>query len=427
MDNNAAQANSIPAYPREIYEPVLATSMELDEFMRQDFTISYFDLEGDHEVHACYGDIKKTIDALMDYTSMLDTIREQWKLEGYHRAMYEYHSDILRKFAGKLQAAIGYDYAATLEKCRKKQMRKTKDDDIGADGISLAARHRRAPDKKGTEGGKASNLKHSGDREFSDGDTKEADPSKDDSENREFPHNGAERAGNAPPETERHDASGSGSASLNPPTTETAPPSGTNGAPSPPEYSYKVSLGQLEGGTPMERNELRAALEGHLDTLKRNLAVVSLDELKTKYRKPFEELQHNISTTATAYVKQATLEGLRIRSDFLDEALPIIQSTIDQSGLLHQISEAAFRKQDIDEFDRLALELKGQIDQALVPFHHKHTRLYMEKTPPGIQPKAAEFYNEATGCIWRDGAWTPMKVDSTAVLLPIQDIPKKAA
>lgn len=427
MDNNAPQTNSTPEYPREIYEPVLATSIELEEYMRKELTISYFDLEGDHEVHACYGDIKKTIDALMDYTSMLDTICGQWKLEGYHRAMYEYHSDVLRKFAGRLQTAIGYDYAATLEKCRKKQKRKEKDDDIGADGISLAARRRKAPDKKGAEGGKASNLKHSGSGEVPYGDAKEAIPGEDEPENRKPPHNGDERAGNTPPEIERHNASGSGSASLNPPTMETAPPSGTKGAPSPPEYSYKVSLAQLEGGTPMERNELRAALEGHLDTLKRNLAVVSLEELKTKYRKPFEELQHNISTTATAYVKQATLEGLRIRSDFLDEALPIIQSTIDQSGLLHQISEAAFRKQDIDEFDRLALELKGQIDQALVPFHHKHTRLYMEKTPPGIQPKAAEFYNEATGCIWRDGAWTPMKVGSTAVLLPIQDIPKKAA
>ena len=55
----------------------------------------------------------------------------------------------------------------------------------------------------------------------------------------------------------------------------------------------------------MDKNELRTVLEGHLDTLKRNLAVVSLEELKTKYRKPFEELQHNISATATAYVKQA--------------------------------------------------------------------------------------------------------------------------
>ena len=30
----------------------------------------------------------------------------------------------------------------------------------------------------------------------------------------------------------------------------------------------------------MEKNELRTTLEAHLDTLKRNLAVVSLEELK---------------------------------------------------------------------------------------------------------------------------------------------------
>lgn len=157
MDNNTAQTNITPEYPRDIYEPVLTTSMELDEFMRKEFTISYFDLDGDHEVHTCYGDVKMTIDALMDYTSMLDTVCAQWKLEGYHRALYEYHSDALRKFAGKLQTAIGYDYAATLEKCRKKQKRQEKDDDIGADGISLAARCRRAPDMKA--GNKDSNRR----------------------------------------------------------------------------------------------------------------------------------------------------------------------------------------------------------------------------------------------------------------------------
>ena len=78
MDNNTAQAGSAPEYPREIYEPVLATSMELDEYLRQEFTINYFDLDGDHEVHTCYGDIKKTIDALMDYTNILDTVCVEW-------------------------------------------------------------------------------------------------------------------------------------------------------------------------------------------------------------------------------------------------------------------------------------------------------------------------------------------------------------
>ena len=367
MENNAAQTNSTPEYPREIYEPVLATSMELDEFLRKEFTINYFDLDGDHEVHTCYGDIKMTIDALMDYTSMLDTICEEWKLEGYHRAVYQYHSDMLRKFSGKLQAALGYDYAATLEKCRKKQNRKRKDrdEDIGADGITLAARRSRHSDKKDAENEEAADKEDSEIGESSDGDS--VDP------------------------------------------------------------SYQIALQILEGGTPMDKNELRTALEGHLDTLKRNLAAVSLEVLKTKYKKPFDELRHNIRTTATAYVKQVTLEGVRIHQNFQKEARAIIQDTIDQSGLLRQITEAAFQRQDMDEIDRLVLDLKLRINLALDPFYERHLRLYMKKTPPGIQPPPAEFYNEATGCIWRNGAWVPMEVGRDAVLLPVLNIPKAAA
>ena len=163
MDNNTAQAGSAPEYPREIYEPVLATSMELDEFLRKEFTVKYFDLDGDHIIHTCYGDIKKTIDALMDYTNILDTVCGQWKLEGYHRAVYQCHSDMLRKFAGKLQSAIGYDYAATLEKCRKKQnqKRKNRDEDIGADGITLAARRSSHSDKKDAENEEAADKEDS--------------------------------------------------------------------------------------------------------------------------------------------------------------------------------------------------------------------------------------------------------------------------
>nr|WP_296438033.1 hypothetical protein [uncultured Acetatifactor sp.] len=389
MENNAAQTNSTPEYPREIYEPVLATSMELDEFLRKEFTINYFDLDGDHEVHTCYGDIKMTIDALMDYTNLLDTICEQWKLEGYHRAVYQYHSDMLRKFSGKLQAALGYDYAATLEKCRKKQnrKRKDKDEDIGADGITLAARRGRHSDKKDAENEEATDKE--------DADNEEA-ANKEDADNEEA--------------ADKKNAYN-----------EESSDSGIEGP------SYQITLQILEGGTPMDKNELRTALEGHLDTLKRNLAAVSLEVLKTKYKKPFDELRHNIRTTATAYVKQVTLEGVRIHQDFQEEARAIIQDTIDQSGLLRQITEAAFQRQDMDEIDRLVLDLKLRINLALDPFYERHLRLYMKKTPPGIQPPPAEFYNEATGCIWRNGAWVPMEVGRDAVLLPVLNIPKAAA
>lgn len=390
MVNENIPTGTEPEYLRETYESVLSPSVELDSYLKQELTVSYFNTDGDHEMQTCYGDLKLTVDALIDYTHMLDTVCKQWNLKGFHRASYEYHADRLRKFAEKLQTAIGYDYAATLEKCRKKQ-KKQRNDDIGEDGITLLARHRKATTKETPREIESPDVSSEGN-----------DPSV------------AEEGTASPVEDTPHSAG-------------EEIPSPTENAADSKDDDFKLDIKKLEGGTPMEKNELRTALEGHLDTLKRNLAVVSLEELKTKYKKPFEELQHNISITATAYVKQVTLENLRIRADLLEEAQPLIQTAIDQSGLLKEISAAAFRKQDISEFDKLALDLKNQINLALEPFYNRHLRLYVEKTPPGTPPKAAEFYNEATGCIWRDGAWTPMKISNNFVLLPVQDIPRAAA
>ncbi len=177
----------------------------------------------------------------------------------------------------------------------------------------------------------------------------------------------------------------------------------------------------------MENTELRKALEEYLDLLKRNLAVASLETLKTKYKKPFDELRHNISSTATAYVKQIAFENIRIRADFMDEAQPLIQSTVDQSGILKQISSAAFKRQDIAEIDQLALALKEQIHQALIPFYDRHICLYLDDECFGNPPKAPKFYNVASGCMWKDDTWAPAEVEKGVILLPAQDMPKTAA
>ena len=177
----------------------------------------------------------------------------------------------------------------------------------------------------------------------------------------------------------------------------------------------------------MESTELRKALEEYLDLLKRNLAVASLETLKTKYKKPFDELRHNISSTATAYVKQIAFENIRIRADFMDEAQPLIQSTVDQSGILKQISSAAFKRQDIAEIDQLTLALKEQIHQALIPFYDRHICLYLDDECFGNPPKAPKFYNVASGCMWKDDTWAPADVENGVILLPAQDMPKTAA
>lgn len=48
-----------------------------------------------------------------------------------------------------------------------------------------------------------------------------------------------------------------------------------------------------------KEKKLREDLEFHLDTLRRNLEVVSMEDLKAKYAKPFKDLKDNICKTAT--------------------------------------------------------------------------------------------------------------------------------
>ena len=372
MDHHEAPASSdMPELPQKIYEPVFAHHMEMEEYLKQELALSYVDLDGSHELKTCHGDILKIINALMDYTRMLNLVCGQWKLTGFRKATYEYQAGKLREIAEKFQTAIGYDYAAAMEKCRKKQAKKQRSDDVGEEALTLTVRKRQKTSEKDTEEGKTEQ-----------------------------------------PESQ---------------TAESSSPYPSEEIPAPREEQFKKTLFYRTGGIHMTSIESRKALEGHLDLLKRNLAVTSLEVLKTKYKKPFDELRHKVSAAAAAYVKQVTLETIRIRADFMDEAQPLIQGTIDRSGILKQISAAAFERQDLAEIDQLALALKEQIHQALLPFYDRHVRLYLDEECFGDPPKAPKFYNEATGCIWKENAWVPMEPDPKALLLPVQDKPKTAA
>ena len=126
--------------------------MEVEEYLKQELTLSYVDLDVSHELQTCYGDILKTINALMDYTRMLDLVCEQWRLTGFHKATYEYQAGKLREIAEKFQTAIGYDYHAAVEKCRKKRAKKSCSDDVGEDALTLTVhRQQKAAEKKAEE------------------------------------------------------------------------------------------------------------------------------------------------------------------------------------------------------------------------------------------------------------------------------------
>ena len=158
---------------------------------------------------------------------------------------------------------------------------------------------------------------------------------------------------------------------------------------------------------PPEVFALRSELEKQLRTLKNNRDKVPLEILKTKYKSGYDELCKNISLTATKYTKQVILYGICIHRDYLDEAILIINSAIEESGLLRALSLAAFCKQDITEFTDLTLDLRKAIMEKLEIFYQNNTGLYITRNQSGI---SSDLYCFANNSVLRDGKWVPFDI-----------------
>lgn len=166
--------------------------------------------------------------------------------------------------------------------------------------------------------------------------------------------------------------------------------------------------------TDQETALLREELAKLLTTLKHNREKVLLEVLKTKYRKGYTGLCADIKCKASDYAAKVALRGIRIHKDYLDEAVPIVNGTIERSGTLKQLSRAAFSHQDITEFESLALTLRQKILTDLEPFYAKHLGLYITQEcleNPDIPPM---IYCSASHCIWQDGKWVPLELLDTA-------------
>lgn len=154
---------------------------------------------------------------------------------------------------------------------------------------------------------------------------------------------------------------------------------------------------------------LREELAKLLSTLKHNREKVSLDVLRTKYKKGYDTLCAGIRRSASDYARQTALCGIRIHRDYLDEAVSIVNGTIARSGILKQLSRAAFSHQDIAEFESLALTLRQKILADLESLYAKHLGLYITQEcleNPDIPPM---IYCQVNHCIWQDGKWIPLE------------------
>ena len=145
-------ASSKPAplkgdHRREVFEPILSRTIEMDKFTAE-VILRYRDLDGEHEIRTCPGDIYKIVNVFMDYARLLELVNDEWDLDPYRRAVNEVTAYKLRSIARKYQEAIGYDYKAAMAKCEAKRKKQCTDDDVGGDALELAAKRGRRPPKK---------------------------------------------------------------------------------------------------------------------------------------------------------------------------------------------------------------------------------------------------------------------------------------
>ena len=78
----------LPELPQEAFRPMIAQSVQLEQFLGEELIFCFRDLDGVHTFTTCYGDIYKTVNALRDYVRLLESVCDQWELTGFHRATY---------------------------------------------------------------------------------------------------------------------------------------------------------------------------------------------------------------------------------------------------------------------------------------------------------------------------------------------------
>lgn len=60
--------NRLPELPREAFRPMIAQSVQLEQFLGEELTFCFRDLDGAHTFTTCYGDIYKTVNSRPEAT-----------------------------------------------------------------------------------------------------------------------------------------------------------------------------------------------------------------------------------------------------------------------------------------------------------------------------------------------------------------------
>lgn len=155
------EKNKKSLFSAENFEKAMTETVEMTEIdgVEEDAVLCFTDIgkygipASEKNVQTCYGDLYVVVNALRDYSSLLERVIREWNLTGYQAAYYEMHATRCRKIAGKYAAAIGYDYDKALERCQKRRAKGERAGDFGVDGLEALVRRSSSPPPSGKKDG----------------------------------------------------------------------------------------------------------------------------------------------------------------------------------------------------------------------------------------------------------------------------------
>lgn len=142
-----------------------------------------------------------------------------------------------------------------------------------------------------------------------------------------------------------------------------------------------------------------------LATLKKNRDHVPLEELHTRYKKPYDALCQEIKSACSDYLTAVCFHDFRCNKRFWEECLAVILQAKEDSRIMPQISRALFQRQSMTEVKELSEKLRNAYQEALAPFFEKYICLLLSPECFDEPPAIPLIFNEATGCIYENGAW----------------------
>lgn len=155
-------------------------------------------------------------------------------------------------------------------------------------------------------------------------------------------------------------------------------------------------------GQPAGLEEMEGSLLTLLSKLRANREKVPLEILKTTYSMPYGQLLDQVKKETEGYVRLLALTGLILSPDDREGQYGTINRAIQNSGLLKEISHAAFQHYDLVEIKKLALQLRHQIDISVWPYIERHSYMSFELNSPEKPPK---IYNTVLNAFYEDGRW----------------------